>query len=246
MDLSQTSILSFEIGDDCNLKKCHDKCPINYRKYVNDKKSIDVDLIVKSIKEAQDLNFNGYIAFHNYNEPLLHKNKLLEVIKRTRNGKFLLWTNGLLLDRNDMKKNEFLKKFNLICITCYDEKDRSFFEQIKQWHGAVEIYDWELDDRQDAYIRDYHNEIGCKRPLFELPIDFHGNVHLCCFDWNTTFEIGNITQNTLTEIVNSDVYQKLLKDTKHKLLNVDDCPEICKRCNVPWLRYTHYYDIYTG
>ncbi|AJS57206.1 radical SAM/SPASM domain-containing protein [Paenibacillus sp. IHBB 10380] len=245
LDLSKTTILSFEIGDDCNLQKCHKECPINARTYLKQEKHLTVEKIVESINQAKDMNFNGFVAFHNYNEPLLHKDKLLEIIEKAQPCKYLLWTNGLLLNRN-VEKNEFLKKFDFICITCYFKKDISFFEQIKEFHGNVHIFDWELDDRLDAYSRDYFNEIGCKRPLFELPIDYYGNVHLCCFDWNNTYEIGNINDTSLTEIVNSDTYQNILASTKKKLLDRTTCPEICKNCNHPWISYTKYYDIYYG
>lgn len=242
IDLSQTSIISFEIGDDCNLGCMHAKCPINYRKIENTKHKLTKETVVQSINEAKKMNFHGYFAFHYYNEPLMHKDLILEIMDEVEDCKFMLWTNGVLLDRN-VEKNEFLKKFDVVCMTCYFEKDRVFYEDVKKWHGKVEIYDWELDDRELSYTRNYHNEVACRRPFFEMPIDCYGNIHLCCFDWNGTFEIGNVVERSLKEIVLSEKYQKLLLDSKKKLLDLNDCPEVCKRCDKPWLRYTKYYDI---
>lgn len=72
-DLSDTTFISFEINKDCNLKNKHKECPINKIQYRNDCSSLRVDDIVDFIYQAQELNFNGYIAFHNYNEPLMIK-----------------------------------------------------------------------------------------------------------------------------------------------------------------------------
>lgn len=242
IDLSKTSLISFEAGNECNLSKIHDKCPINYWTYTNTDTPLSKEVIIQSIKEAQKLNFHGYVAFHYYNEPLLKKDMIMEIIDSVNDCKFLLWSNGLLLDRK-VENNKFLKKFNFICITCYFEKDRPFFEELKKWHGNVQIFDWELDDREKSYTREYNNEIGCRRPLFELPIDYFGNVHLCCFDWNATYDLGNINKTSFKEVILSEKYQKLLLDTKKRLLDQDTCPKVCKKCDKPWLRYTKYYDI---
>lgn len=118
---------------------------------------------------AKKLNFDGYVAFHYYNEPLLYIDKILEIINHAPNNKYLLWTNGLLLDRIT-ENNKFLSLFEYICITCYDLKNMPFFLRIKDIYKKVEIFDWELDDRLHAYDRQYCNKISCKRILFEIPM----------------------------------------------------------------------------
>lgn len=242
-DLSKTTLISFEINNDCNMKHLHRECPINTRKYRKKEKTLTSKIIIECINQAKDMNFNGYITFHNYNEPLISKEEMLSVIDRLPQEKYLLWTNGLLLDR-DMKKNEFLKKFKLIYISCYHPGHMAFFKEIQAFHGRVHIEEIKLDDRLDIYSREPDNIIGCKRPLFDLPIDHYGNVHLCCFDWNNEYEIGNIFYSSLKDIIHSDRYQKLLASSEKRLLDLNSCPVICKRCNAPWITYTKYYDIY--
>jgi len=241
-DLSQTSLISFEINNDCNLKECHPRCPINVRRYKKMDRILDVDSVVECIYQARDLRFNGYVTFHNYNEPLLCKEKILEIISRAPDIKYLLWTNGLLLDR-DVNKNEFLKKFKLVYISCYDLCDMPFFEKIQQFHPGVHVEVIELDDRLDTYTRKHNNGLGCKRPLFDLPIDYYGNVHMCCFDWNNEYEIGNIFDTSFKEVVLSLRYQKLIERSKRRLLDPDTAPDICKRCDKPWITYTKYFDV---
>lgn len=243
VDLSQTAMISFEINKDCNLKHIHKNCPINYRKIDQSSLTLTTDKIVQSILEAKKLNFKGYIAFHNYNEPLLSKNEILNIIHRVPTSKYLLWTNGLLLNRSKMSENDFLKKFDKICITVYNKKDKDFFQEISERYHGVKILEYELDDRKDAYTRQHKNLVNCRRPILDIPIDYYGNVHLCYADWNNTFKIGNIMSTSLYEVITGDIYQGLVKNSKRKLLDRTTCPEICKRCNCPWI-YSQYYKMY--
>lgn len=235
-DLSRTTIISFESGQGCNLTREHDKCPINHR--VSDRSfgPLTPKKIKKSIEEAQELGFNGYVAFHFYNEPLLYKKRILEVINNKSDCKYLLWTNGLLLSRN-VEENQFLKLFSRIVITNYFPEDAQFFDEIKNYYKNVHIATWELDDRLKSYSREYVNEIGCKRILFDLPIDYYGNVHLCCKDWDNSHKIGNINESSLREVVLGDDYQTLLRHADDKLLDRETCPKVCLTCSDPWLKY---------
>jgi len=192
-NLRITSLISFEISDKCNLQKLHPKCPINWRKYKIKEKHLNKDLIVKTIKQAQENGFIGMVAFHFYNEPLLDIDLILQIIDEVPYCKYLLWTNGLLLDRK-VENNEFLRKFTKICITCYDIKDMPFFQALKDYYKNIEIFNWELDDRLEIYNKKGNNEFSCKKPLFEIPIDYYGNIHLCSIDYNNSYNIGNIIQ----------------------------------------------------
>ena len=243
-DLSKTTLISFEINNDCNMKQLHKECPINIRKYKK-KKALTSEKIIECIKQAKEIGFNGYITFHNYNEPLISKDQIIGIINEFPTEKYLLWTNGLLLDRN-VTNNSYIKLFNLIYISCYNTEDMPFFEDIKTFHGRVHIEKITMDDRINIYQRMPTNNIACKRPFFDLPIDHYGNVHLCCFDWKNEYEIGNIFDSSLHEIVYSKIYQGLLAAAEKRLLDLNNCPDICKKCSAPWVSYTKYYDIDGG
>lgn len=62
-DLSSTMIMSFEITNDCNLKHVHLKCPISVRKKTDKSNSINVEVIMDCMRQAKQLNFDGYFAF---------------------------------------------------------------------------------------------------------------------------------------------------------------------------------------
>lgn len=236
--LSETSLLSFEVTPLCNLMKEHDKCPINYRKYKNTDYCLTENSIVGTIKKAIELGFSGLVAFHYYNEPLLERDLILRVIERVHEARYLLWTNAILLDRT-VENNEFLSKFTKVNITCYNPKDMPFFKKLEKYYDNVEIFDWELDDRLQIYDKDKINVLSCKRPLYEIPIDYHGNIHLCCMDWKNEYQIGNIFIDGFSNIVKRKKYKNLLSICRKRLRD-DKCPEICKNCDKMWVSYPKY------
>lgn len=239
--LRETSLISFEITNRCNMQHIHEKCPINCRKYKVKEQSLDKWSIVRTIKMAKKMGFSGMVAFHYYNEPLLEKDLILSIMAEDPSCKYLLWTNGLLLSRNVLE-NKFLEQFTLVCITCYDKVDMPFFQEIRDYYNNVQIFDWELDDRLEIYNKRVANPLSCKRPLFEIPIDFYGNIHLCCMDWNNSYIIGNIFQEDFTNIICSKKYQNIIKMCKRRIIDDEICPLICKTCDKMWVSYPRYYD----
>jgi len=72
---------------------------------------------------------------------------------------------------------------------------------------------------------------GCeqRRPLERMHITFTGDVILCCQDWRWTSVIGNVKNNPLLEIWNSDKYNRY-RDGIYA--GKGDPPELCKRCKL--------------
>ncbi|RGG63193.1 hypothetical protein DWW96_11410 [Eubacterium sp. AF17-7] len=227
-ELAMIKEIAFEIGDDCNLKSQHKKCPINVRCYNKSYGKLTVDRIIKLMDEANKMGFEGYFAFHYYNEPLLYKDKLEEIINARPQNKYLLWTNGTLLNFN-IENNKILNKFNQIVITCYDTKRLEFYKKIKNYYKNVQIALWSLDDRINIYELPEENRTPCERVLVEIPIDYYGNVHLCCEDWNNEYVIGNIIKDSLRDIVKSKAY-KLSRNMIENGQLKEECPDICKKC----------------
>lgn len=235
-DLSKIKLLSFEIGEDCNLKKLHIKCPINLRRLKHTEVGgITPTDIVQAIDEAKSLNFNGYIAFHYYNEPMMYMDRIQEVIESRPNEKYLLWTNGTLIT-NQMLEDGTLNQFDKVVITCYDPKRLPFYEELQKRHKNVKIEQWELDERSSIYNNEKENKFGCKRVHFELPIDHYGNIHICCRDWNNSFEVGNIKIDGLKQVIIGERYQQAISSIIPRLLDTKNCPLICQYCDEPWMK----------
>lgn len=227
-ELRKIKEIAFEIGDDCNLKSQHKKCPINSRCYNKSNGKLTINRIIELMDEANEMGFEGYFAFHYYNEPLLYKDKLEQVIEARPNNKYLLWTNGTLLNC-DIAANNILRRFTQVVITCYDMERLEFYKKIKDYYKNVQIALWSLDDRIEIYELPEVNRKPCERVLVEIPIDYYGNVHLCCEDWNNEYEIGNVINNSLKNIVHSDEYNLTRNMAENGILK-ENCPTICKKC----------------
>lgn len=75
------------------------------------------------------------------------------------------------------------------------------------------------------------NICGCEqnRPLERMHILANGDVILCCQDWKHTVILGNINENTITQIWNSQKYNEI----RNKIyIKECDAPEICKNCKL--------------
>ena len=228
--LKNHKMIAFEVTDKCDMKHLHPECPINAQNYNMRHGPLDEERICKAIEEANALGFKGYIEFHYYCEPLLEKEMILNIIKRNKKNKFNLITNGRLLSRN-IEENKFLKDFSIIIISCYDMEYMPFYEGLKKQYKNITISkEDKLDNRLEFYNHPKHDTATiCGRPFFELPIDHYGDVRLCCFDWKRTCVIGNINETSLTEVVNGDVYQKILQRVMDQ--DKSELPFACRCCD---------------
>lgn len=236
--------ISFEITNKCNLSHVHCKCPINdslrYNNCITTSNITELDISL-FITFALANGFKGCFAFHYYNEPLIEKEKMLNIVNEFKDkANFSLWTNGLLLPRESLEQLEFLKLFKEVVITNYDNYD---YSTIMKHYNNIRLNVVNLDDRleQPEEIIDIKN-LKCDRATFELIIDYYGNGHICCGDYENNLKIGNIKYITFTVFLNN------WYNLKNKLNNWDsenygEIPDICKLCNTrtPNLKYTKDY-----
>ena len=88
-------------------------------------------------------------------------------------------------------------------------------------------------DKQNEFIwpnlnNDYYNEIGtCYALKDQLAILVDGTIVPCCLDSNGVIKLGNIYENSLEEVINSDRFQNMLKNFQNRKV----CEELCKHCS---------------
>lgn len=227
MKLLYTQIVNFEIGDRCNLTKIHSKCPSNAvrkpGKELTDETIID---LVNRIYTEQ--GFRGFIAWHNYNEPLLQADRIFNLMEKIRTdfpqSRFMLWTNGTILP-----KDSRIKLFERVYCTDYLNVGRDkIYECFKWagWFGCKASENIVLDDR----FKDPPNEkhFGrCLRPLVEFIIDNYGIVHFCCYDWSSSIKVGNIWGTSLKDILRKR--ESLIKKVCGKQMS-NNAPKRCLIC----------------
>ena len=219
----QSYYIAFEVSNSCNLSYAHKKCPINKKK-CGDQPVSDA-IIINFIKFCKKHGWNGKLTFHYYNEPLINRGRILYLLKNS-GVQCDLWTNGLLLKPNDVN---FISLFHKVIITEYDPNHVKQFRHLPN----VQIGGGNLDDRIKVYEKPVsYNPFTCLRVYNEIPIDYHGIVHLCCVDWDAQVKIGDLKKdkfedvlfrfNTLTENITS------IKGSK---------PEVCHKCE--WRQHHH-------
>lgn len=222
--------LIFEINNTCNMAGRHPDCPINsMNRYGNLSKSkrLTNKIIVETCENIFGRGFDGYVAFHYYNEPMIEIDKITRLIGEIKgvkpSAKFLLWTNGTLIDETNVDK---LAVFNKIVITNYQNRDFGFVRQVCE---NVVVNFWGFDDR--AENSDKPDKKFCVRPYNELIFDYHGHAHICCIDFRGEVELGNLFFDDLDEII--EKYQSAREKCQGDLENMSpDAPLFCQHCSL--------------
>lgn len=230
-DFSFLKTIAIEIGPDCNLRHKHTMCPA-YHINREESSALSNEQICAIMDDAVNLGFDGHFAFHLYNEPLLYIYRINELKKKRSHYRFLLWSNGTLA-RSVVQQGYSMKIFDKIVFTCYDESYRSMLEELIVGNENAAIFSPEMDDRLHIYDSITENLFSCKKVYYELPIDYRGIVYVCSYDWDKRYVLGDLTRQSLADILQSEAYQNLLQANTTRLLN-GKVPDLCTTCFRPY------------
>jgi hypothetical protein len=227
--------LIFEICRECNLGEKHHLCPsTDVRRYANLPQSgtLSDDKIVEIVKAMyREHGFRGLVGWHYYNEPLLAWKRLQLLMPRIRRevpeSRFVLWTNGTIAPTAP----DFLTLFEKAYVTDYTEQGTppKHLGLIQRSVKTVEVIRAKFDQRKDAKRR--HGNARCLRPFTEFIIDYYGNVHLCCYEWQGVSSPGNVLIKPLDELVGT--WQAWRKAIAHPKGMQAEAPVACREC---WMR----------
>lgn len=224
--MDKTLILSTEICRECNYAAHHAACPSGRKDRfdgLDTTAPLTTEKIIEVAYSAHALGFRGYHAFHFYNEPLMAAGRMIvtlrEIRKRVPSARFLLWTNGALIPKNG--NAILLAHFDKIVITDYDGVDWSHVRAV-----CPDVYIQPAKfDRRNEEIAGEENLSPCFRPYNELPIDYFGNVHLCCQDWRGRAHLGNVWRDDFKMIVSRFQNLRMLAQGMSRT-----APDICRCC----------------
>lgn len=212
-------IEKFERGDDlfscinrvaimisnlCNYACLHKACPAFY---VKEKEIMPSDLVHKIIDELAAERFNGEVCFHIYNEPLMDPRlfQFIDYTKRNiKNVKVHIYTNGYYLNNTMVKELQDIH-VDKITTTAYGKEE---------WHRLIDL-DVEvayrvlfgnLDERLNMYDDNglLGNNKRCVSYFTQIPIYSNGDIGLCCLDYNHPYNFGNVNDQSIKEIINSN------------------------------------------
>lgn len=199
MNFSDLRYLSFEVADDCEMADSHPFCPVNdplrYPPHERREKCPD-RTIVDFAARVHERGFAGMVGFHYYCDPLSDVDRMLSLMNRMLAAipdvKFILWSNGALLQ--PFHRN-WLEAFDKVVFTLHDPYIEPRLKEITGGLPNVEIARAYYDMRMDVYDPGPVSRGMCIRPSkIELPVNYGGNVRLCCADYRGTVSLGNIEE----------------------------------------------------
>lgn len=185
--------------------------------------------IFKILNELSDVNFQGLISFHFYNEVFTDKRifELFEKCKELGLNNYLV-TNGDFLTYEKVKRlgTYNIKEFTL---SLYDSRDRLDFEKrskeyIKKF--GLDEYDWKLIilnggvgfTNRAGYVNHVEEKIelpvkaACSKIIKKIDVRYDGEVVMCCLDYYGLHSLGNVQDANIIDIWYSDKKKQQLND----------------------------------
>jgi len=226
-----TQLAVFEVGVTCNRSEEHkDKCPCASRlnRLPGTVPMTDGMIIDTACRLYADFGFNGMVAWHYYNEPLLEKERVFSlceaILNKEPKAKFMLFTNGDFIMPEDVR----LKLFTRIHVTNFSCREMSFINDLAP---DITWRDVRLDDRMTP--SGPANDARCRRMFNEIVFDFFGNCHICCVDWELRVKPGSLFTDKLSDIV--ERFVAVRNTMAHRML--PDAPSFCQTC---WCRQANF------
>jgi len=138
---------------------------------------------------------------------------------------------------NNTRLREHIGQLILVMIdhSLVTEEDVRLAKEYCDYH-SISYNFWGFLDRGQNVMR-FSNDVynlavsGCeqRRPLERMHITFTGKVILCCQDWQWGNMIGDVKENTLLDIWDSEVYNRYRNAIYS---GRGAAPELCKRCKL--------------
>jgi glycosyltransferase involved in cell wall biosynthesis len=226
---AQIKRISFQLSNLCNLEGIHKKCPLHCRKSSS---ILPSSIVTKVLDELGSIDYQGIVAFHIYNEPLIDP-RLFSLIAETRRrcpgAKVYLLSNGYYLNQTILDELAVLGVWLLI-VSAYSKAD---FERLSRYESRIpyKVFRATLDERRSIYDGP---PLDVKAPCYpfvtDLSIACTGEVTLCCLDWDRRFVYGDLHEETLQSVLEKFEVRQIA----HGLMLGERTTDICRRCD--WVR----------
>jgi 2-deoxy-scyllo-inosamine dehydrogenase (SAM-dependent) len=234
-------VVNFEIEWRCN-RKCK-YCP-NFHHTRPVKKRLSFKIFEKVLLELAKLNFNGFIHYHFYNEPLLDE-RLEKFVKTTKKicpqAKNHIYTNGDFLTLERYKKL-VEAGVDFVFVTVHDgflsKERKKFFINAKR---IKNIIDFGLP--QEMYFNNRGGlvdvgpkktpELPCYWPSYDMEITSDGKVLPCCNDYLEKMRMGDVKTSSIKSIWLNNQFKNFRGDLKKGLRKKY---ALCRNCNVGYER----------
>lgn len=223
-------------------------CPVNKNQDPREYKKMPEELFEKIIKELKEINYNGAIALHSNNEPLLDKeicNYANYARKELPNSYIYLYTNGTLLTID--KFCELITNLDLLVIDNYNDNIQ-FIEPVKEiFNYCIQHPELKKKVRIDMRLQnqiltsrggqsDNRDEIltlksSCLLPFNKIVVQPDGRIPLCCCDPFGKVILGDLNTEKLVDIWNGKK-AKALRESLYKEQHSRKNLKLCSKCDV--------------
>lgn len=174
-----------------------------------------VDTIVFSVNSIDPEEFRkitGNLSYYDFLNNIMHVNEFVE----KKNADTEIIAHVLRMGKTKQELIDFMKYWRdrgIKCRTAY----------VENRGGNIDING--MTDNENFFAPQ-----KCWRMLSQIHILYDGRVVLCCGDWHRSNVLGNIRDETIADIWNSDEYKKIRMNHKDK--KYEQMPELCKKCNM--------------
>lgn len=256
-DVPPFTNLEFNILAICN-RKCF-FCPkSNHDLFPNLREFMSLEFYERLMKELATVNFKGRISFCGLSEPFIHKDlgKLVTITKQycsksyldiLTNGDFLTVENTLEIFRlglDNLKVSMYdgpqqIPHFKKIQKECglndtqfvirerYLSEEKNFGLTINNRGGIVNL------KKQNVVPLKEPLKQSCYYPFHKAIIDYNGDVMVCPCDWHKSSPVGNLNNENIFQIWNSDKWREI----RLRLINQDRSKLPCNACDTNGLLY---------
>lgn len=224
--------LDFEINSQCNLECSY--CPASF-KNGRGNHLMPVETFKKTIDDLSVIDYSGRISPHFFGEPLLD-DRLPELMAYVRRklpkAQIIIHTNGIRLSREkyDACINAGVDGFLVTKHTKTMPKNvTDILDNKYSKHGTIKVRSLDsltLFNRGGAVKPKKERKMKrCYYISDEISVTHTGNV-VCTNDFNETHVFGNVNDNSILDIWNSEGFRKVRKDVRAGKFTL----EMCKKC----------------
>lgn len=190
------NFIEIEISSLCNRDCSYCVQPLAQRK----RELLSLKVVEKIATELGHIGFNGGIAFHQYNEPLLEKEHLFACIKVIKDNipeaKLVLYTNGDLLTYKLFRKliDVGIDEFH---ISCHGNGDKEWskemgIKEVRKMKRKIHHYwgKWNVENTKVAFLPNWFRELVFKNKMYRF-IHLHKYPYIVYIDSTNYFENGS-------------------------------------------------------
>lgn len=236
-------LIQLETHNRCN-NDCQ-FCPVSIGNEKREYHKMSEELFIKIMNNLSKMNYNQSISLFDNNEPFLDT-RIVDFFRIAKeklpNAFHYIMTNGLIVSLEQFK--ESYKYLDMFLIDNYNNDGElnpktkiiyDFCMQNPEYKEKTVILMRRKDEILTSRAGNSPNRQNtlekiknlCSLPYWQFHIRPDGKISLCCNDAWGQMTLGDLNNNTVEEIFNSQYYNKICK----KLLKGRDKIKICEYCD---------------